>query len=139
MRPAARSRPGDGRASTPGGGGGTGCEVSDGLSRTGEGKCVCVSVCETKLSSAPLIHQFNRILKIYWTVTSWNSCDISHTKQELLCISHLCRSDRKKSRNSGVCVSAWTMQFMKHVFPRFIRPRSPEIGEDRGKLEQKTG
>lgn len=59
-------------------------------------------------------------------VTSWKSCDISHTKQELLCISHLCRSDRKKSRNSGVCVSAWTMQFMKHVLPRFIRPRRPE-------------
>lgn len=59
-------------------------------------------------------------------VTSWKSCDISHTKQELLCISHLCRSDRKKSRSKGVCVSAWTIQFIKHVLPRLIRPRRPE-------------
>ena len=33
---AARNQPGDGRESTPGGGGGTGCEESDGLSRTTE-------------------------------------------------------------------------------------------------------
>lgn len=59
-------------------------------------------------------------------VTSWKSCDISHTKQELLCISHLCRSDRKKSRSKGVCVSAWTIQFIKHVLPRLINPRRPE-------------
>lgn len=25
-----------------------------------------------------------------------------------------------------MCVSAWTMQFIKHVLPRFIRPRRPE-------------
>lgn len=59
------------------------------------------------------------------TLTSWNSWDISHTRQELDCISHLCLSDRKKSRSSGVCVSAWTMQFMKHVLPRLIKPRKP--------------
>lgn len=57
--------------------------------------------------------------------TSWKSCDISHTRQEFDCISHLCLSERKKSRSSGVCVSAWTIQFMKHVLPRFINPRKP--------------
>lgn len=57
--------------------------------------------------------------------TSWKSCDISHTRQEFDCISHLCLSERKKSRSSGVCVRAWTMQFMKHVLPRFISPRKP--------------
>lgn len=57
--------------------------------------------------------------------TSWKSCDISHTRQEFDCISHLCLSERKKSRSSGVCVRAWTIQFMKHVLPRFINPRKP--------------
>lgn len=65
-------------------------------------------------------------------LTSWKRDDISHTRQELgLCISHLCRSERKKSRRSGVWVSAWTMQFMKHVFPRLISPRRPGKEEDR--------
>lgn len=59
-------------------------------------------------------------------LTSWKREDISHTRQELgLCISQRCRSERKKSRSSGVCVSACTMQFMKHVLPRLISPRSP--------------
>lgn len=57
--------------------------------------------------------------------TSWKSWDISHTKQEFDCISHLCLSERKKSRSSGVCVRAWTIQFMKQVLPRFISPRRP--------------
>ena len=61
--------------------------------------------------------------------TSWNREDISQTRQELgLCISQRCRSDRKKSRSRGVCVSACTMQFMKHVFPRLMRPRRPGSG-----------
>ena len=67
----------------------------------------------------------------YDPLTSWKSWDISHTRQELLCISHLCRSDRKKSRSSGVCVSAWTMQFMKHVLPRLMRPLKPKVEKDR--------
>lgn len=59
-------------------------------------------------------------------LTSWKRDDISQTRQELgLCISHLCLSDRKKSRRSGVWVRACTMQFMKHVFPRLISPRRP--------------
>lgn len=59
-------------------------------------------------------------------LTSWKSWDISHTRQELACISHLCLSDRKKSLSSGVWVRAWTMQFIKHVLPRFIKPLRPE-------------
>ena len=59
-------------------------------------------------------------------LTSWKRDDISQTRQELgLCISQRCRSERKKSRSSGVCVRAWTMQFMKHVFPRLMSPRRP--------------
>lgn len=59
-------------------------------------------------------------------LTSWKSVDISQTRHELgLCISHLCLSERKKSRSSGVWVSAWTIQFIKHVFPRLISPRRP--------------
>ena len=42
-RPAARSRPGDGRESTPDGEDGRGCVAIGGLSRTGEGKCACES------------------------------------------------------------------------------------------------
>lgn len=68
-------------------------------------------------------------------LTSWKREDISHTRQELgLCISQRCRSERKKSRSSGVCVSACTMQFMKHVLPRLISPRSPG-----GRQEAVTG
>lgn len=63
--------------------------------------------------------------------TSWKSCDISHTRQEFDCISHLCLSERKKSRSSGVCVRAWTIQFMKHVLPKFIKPRKPAGREER--------
>lgn len=76
------------------------------------------------------------LILLHWrTGTSWKSWDISHTKHELLCISHLCRSDRKKSRSSGVCVSAWTMQFMKHVLPKFIKPLKPESHDkDKEKL-----
>lgn len=59
-------------------------------------------------------------------LTSWKREDISQTRQELgLCISQRCLSDRKKSLRSGVWVSACTMQFMKHVFPRLISPRRP--------------
>ena len=67
--------------------------------------------------------------------TSWKSCDISHTRQEFDCISHLCLSERKKSRSSGVCVRAWTIQFMKHVLPRFINPRKPAGQEEKEKCE----
>lgn len=64
-------------------------------------------------------------------LTSWKSDDISQTRQELgLCISHLCLSERKKSRSSGVWVSAWTMQFMKQVLPRLMSPRRP--GQEAG-------
>lgn len=66
--------------------------------------------------------------------TSWKSCDISHTRQEFDCISHLCLSERKKSRSSGVCVRAWTIQFMKHVLPRFINPRKPAGQETKKKV-----
>lgn len=73
--------------------------------------------------------------------TSWKSCDISHTRQEFDCISHLCLSERKKSRSSGVCVRAWTIQFMKHVLPRFINPRKPagQEEETKRKCENNTG
>lgn len=70
--------------------------------------------------------------------TSWKSCDISHTRQEFDCISHLCRSERKKSRSSGVCVRAWTMQFMKHVLPRFINPRKPAGQEEVKRKHEET-
>lgn len=111
---AAHIQPGDEHESTPDGGVWRGCAATDGLSRTAEQshQPTWEWLCSTSL------------LEI--DGTSWKSCDISHTKQELLCISHLCRSDRKKSRSKGVCVSAWTMQFIKHVLPRLIRPRRPE-------------
>lgn len=112
--PAAHIQPGDGHASTPDGGDGRGCAVTDDLSRTKDERCECVK-------KTTLFFCFEQ----KEADTSWKSCDISHTKQELLCISHLCRSERKKSRSSGVCVSACTMQFMKHVLPRFIKPRRP--------------
>lgn len=121
--PAAHIQPGDEHESTPDGEVWRGCAATDGLSRTGE---------ESHQSMWERLHS-SSLLEI--DVTSWNSCDISHTKQELLCISHLCRSDRKKSRSKGVCVSAWTIQFIKHVLPRLIRPRRPERrNRNRGEL-----
>lgn len=114
-RPAAHIQPDDEHESTPDGGVWRGRVATDGLSRTGEVKVI--SLCGKGLRGSS-----------DWKIeaTSWKSCDISHTKQELLCISHLCRSDKKKSRSKGVCVSAWTIQFIKHVLPRLIRPRRPE-------------
>jgi hypothetical protein len=68
----------------------------------------------------------NHFTKKLAAVTSWKSEDISQTRQELgLCISQRCLSDRKKSRRSGVWVRACTMQFMKHVLPKLIKPRRP--------------
>lgn len=112
--PAAHIQPGDEHESTPDGEVWRGCAGTGGLSRTGQERCHSVQ----EFVFGHLSKEMN--------ITSWKSCDISHTKQELLCISHLCRSDRKKSRSKGVCVSAWTIQFIKHVLPRFIRPRSPD-------------
>lgn len=112
--PAAHIQPGDEHESTPDGEVWRGCAATDGLSRTGEE------------SHQPMWEGLHGSSLWGIDVTSWKSCDISHTKQELLCISHLCRSDRKKSRSKGVCVSAWTIQFIKHVLPRLIRPRRPE-------------
>lgn len=59
--------------------------------------------------------------------TSWKRRDISQTRH-ILGSSwnwHTWRSARKKSRRRGVWVNAWTIQFMKQVLPRLIRPRSP--------------
>lgn len=113
--PAAHIQPGDEHGSTPDGGVWRGCAGTGGLSRTEEERHHLVW--EWQHSSS---------LSNEMDITSWKSCDISHTKQESLCIWHLCRSDRKKSRSKGVCVSAWTMQFIKHVLPRLIRPRRPD-------------
>lgn len=70
------------------------------------------------LSSAPL--------KKY---TSWKSLAISQTRH--CCASteviwQLCLSARKKSRSTGVCINDCTIQFIKQVFPKLIKPLKPE-------------
>ena len=67
-------------------------------------------------------------VQIIITPTSWKRRAISQTRHCCDCLSiwQLCLSERKKSRSNGVCVSAWTMQFIKQVFPRLISPLSPE-------------
>ncbi|EOD26192.1 hypothetical protein EMIHUDRAFT_115184 [Emiliania huxleyi CCMP1516] len=44
----------------------------------------------------------------------------------------LWRSERKKRATGGQCTRIWRMQFMKHVWPRLLSPRSPS--SDSGNL-----
>ena len=61
-------------------------------------------------------------------ITSWNIRDSSHTRHcssVSLLIWQICLSAKKYSRNTGVWISAWTMEFIKQVLPRFINPLNP--------------
>lgn len=94
-RPAARSRLGVGRGSTPGAGGGTGCEGSGGLSRTGEEE-----------ESSQLSPSWSTRMGTKTEQSPPGRVGTSHTRGTSCSASRICVGRRGRSPAAAECASA---------------------------------